>query len=139
MARSPTTKSSTPSGYEPLQQYLIEFPGGRLQCLTVAWDTEQERWYHLYPDERIVADDALHWTGRYQTWNHMCAYCNTTDLRKNYDAATDSYSTTWAELGAGCESCHGPGEEHVSWAEALPEGAIPDPSQYALQVRFSRR
>ena len=26
-------------GVEPLQQYLVEFPGGRLQALSVAWDT----------------------------------------------------------------------------------------------------
>jgi hypothetical protein len=26
-------------GVEPLQQYLIEFPGGRLQALSVAWDS----------------------------------------------------------------------------------------------------
>jgi hypothetical protein len=40
-------------GVDPLQQYLVEFPGGRLQCLTVSWDTRQKRWFHLYPDERI--------------------------------------------------------------------------------------
>jgi cytochrome c551/c552 len=26
-------------GYRPLQQYLVEFPGGRLQCIGIAWDT----------------------------------------------------------------------------------------------------
>ena len=41
-------------GVEPLQQYLIELPGGRLQALGIAWDArpkEQggQRWFHLYP------------------------------------------------------------------------------------------
>ena len=25
-------------GFRPLQQYLVPFPGGRLQCLPIAWD-----------------------------------------------------------------------------------------------------
>jgi hypothetical protein len=29
-------------GVEPLQQYLIEFPGGRLQTLAYTWDTRSE-------------------------------------------------------------------------------------------------
>ncbi|MCK9997350.1 MAG: hypothetical protein KAH56_13825, partial [Candidatus Krumholzibacteria bacterium] len=40
-------------GYEPLQQYLVPFPGGRMQCLTIAWDTELKQWFDLYPDTDI--------------------------------------------------------------------------------------
>ena len=111
-------------GVDPLQQYLVAFPGGRLQALSVAWDTQQKRWFDLHPDERIPADDALHWTGRYQTWNAMCAECHSTNLEKHYDAATDSYRTTWAGIDVGCEACHGPGERHVGWArDRSAEGA----------------
>ena len=105
-------------GVEPLQQYLVEFPGGRLQCLTIAWDTERGRWFHLYPDERIPPDDELHWTGRYQRWNAMCAECHSTELRKNYDPETDTYATTWHEIDVGCQACHGPGGAHVEWARS---------------------
>ncbi|MDD4789044.1 MAG: FliG C-terminal domain-containing protein [Pirellulales bacterium] len=31
-------------GVRPLQQYLAEFPDGRIQCLPIAWDTERKRW-----------------------------------------------------------------------------------------------
>jgi predicted CXXCH cytochrome family protein len=103
-------------GVEPLQQYLIEFPGGRYQCLTIAWDTTAKRWFHLYPDERIPAGDELHWTGRYQRWNAMCAECHSTELRKNYDLETDTYATTWHEIDVGCQACHGPGAAHLAWA-----------------------
>ena len=48
----------------------------------------------------------------------MCADCHATNLRKNYDVEADRYATTWSELGVGCESCHGPGSKHVTWAEA---------------------
>ncbi len=104
-------------GVAPLQQYLIEFDGGKLQCLTIAWDTENERWFTLYPDERIAAGDPLHWTGRYQRWNAMCAECHSTDLQKHYDLETDSYETDWKEIDVGCQACHGPGSAHVAWAE----------------------
>ena len=49
-------------GVEPLQQYLLELPGGRLQGFTAAWDTKAKRWFHLYPHERIDFRDELHWT-----------------------------------------------------------------------------
>jgi predicted CXXCH cytochrome family protein len=106
----------------PLQQYLVELLGGRLQSLTLVWDTESRRWFSLYPKERFQPDDPLHWTGRYQNWNLMCAECHTTDLVKGYDPASDSYRTTWAEMGVGCEACHGPGKKHVEWAQALKPG-----------------
>ncbi|MEE2637324.1 MAG: multiheme c-type cytochrome [Acidobacteriota bacterium] len=100
-------------GVEPLQQYLSPFPGGRLQSLTIAWDTERREWFHLYPNEWIEPNDPLHWTGRYQNWNLQCAACHSTDLRKDYDPVSDNYRTTWAELDVGCQACHGPGETHL--------------------------
>jgi hypothetical protein len=109
-------------GFEPLQQYLIEFPQGRLQCLTIAWDTVRKEWFHLYPDERITHDDPLHWTGLYQNWNYMCADCHSTNLQKNYDEKTDTYSTTWDIIDVSCQACHGPGSEHVAWAEGNRDG-----------------
>jgi len=123
-------------GVAPLQQYLVEFPGGRLQGLTTAWDTETKRWFHLYPDEKISHDDPFHWTGRYQNWNHMCAECHSTHLRKNYDFSTDTYRTAWDEINVGCQACHGAGEAHVAWARTLPEGEEPDLDENSLVVNF---
>ncbi|MGD9765641.1 MAG: tetratricopeptide repeat protein [Candidatus Binatia bacterium] len=113
-------------GVEPLQQYLVPFPGGRLQSLTIAWDARPasqggQRWFSLHPGERIAARDPLHWTGPLQNWNSMCAACHATDLRKRYDAASNEYATSWSELGVACEACHGPGSRHVAWA-AAPAG-----------------
>ena len=104
-------------GLEPLQQYLIELPGGRLQALTAAWDTVAKRWFSLYPKEKIPARDELHWTGRQQNWNFMCADCHSTDLRKNYDAATGKFASSWSEIHVGCEACHGPGSNHLAWVD----------------------
>lgn len=115
-------------GVDPLQQYLITFPDGRRQALGIAWDTRSktgggQRWFHLYPDERLTAGDPLHWTGRNQNWNYMCADCHSTDLRKNYDPDTKTFETTWAEISVGCEACHGPGSAHLAEAQSgLPDG-----------------
>ena len=103
-------------GLDPLQQYLLELPGGRLQAYTTAWDTHAKRWLDLYPKEKLVPGDELHWTGRQQNWNHMCADCHSTDVRKRYDAAARTYDTRFAEISVGCEACHGPGSRHVAWA-----------------------
>jgi len=111
-------------GHEPLQQYLIELDRGRLQCLSIAWDSRPEseggqRWYHLYAHETgIDHEDELHWTRPSQNWNTMCASCHSTDLQKNYDLATDTYHTTWFEMNVSCETCHGPGSKHIEWANA---------------------
>ncbi|BBO67585.1 hypothetical protein DSCA_15150 [Desulfosarcina alkanivorans] len=123
-------------GWFPLQQYLIPFPGGRLQCLPIAWDSREKRWYHLYPDRPMASDDWLYWTNNGQNWNAMCAECHSTDLRKNYDPETERYRTAWSEISVGCEACHGPGSDHVAWAE-LPEMGRPDVADTALTVRTS--
>jgi len=104
-------------GVRPLQQYLVEFPDGRIQCLPITWDTERKTWYHLYPKEPIPHDDVLHWTRSLQNWNYMCAECHTTNLQKNFDVATNTYETTWSEIDVSCETCHGPGSIHVELAE----------------------
>ena len=109
-------------GVKPLQQYLIEFPGGRYQALSIAWDSRPkteggQRWFHLYPKEKMDHTDQLHWTGRYQNWNMECAECHSTNLKKGYDASTDSYKTTFNEINVACESCHGPASQHIEWAK----------------------
>ena len=130
-------------GLEPLQQYLIEFPDGRVQALSVAWDsrTKEEggqRWFHLYPDEDIGHDDPLHWTKLNQNWNFMCAECHSTGVAKNYDAATDRFATTWKEISVGCEACHGRGSGHVAWAKDWSPFAKKDNAK-GLLARFDER
>jgi Flp pilus assembly protein TadD len=134
-------------GIDPLQQYLIEFPDGRIQALSIAWDSRPkdkggQRWFHLYPNENIQSGDVLHWTKLNQNWNFMCAECHSTGLRKNYDGATDRYATTWSEISVGCEACHGQGSRHVTWARAqqswLPFNRIEDRSKGLLAL-FNER
>jgi len=108
-------------GVEPLQQYLVEHPDGRVQVLPFCWDTRPaarggQRWFHIYGDDPVPPGDPLHWTGASQSWNHMCADCHSTHLRKRYDAASDTFRTRWSSIDVSCEACHGPGGAHVAWA-----------------------
>ena len=105
-------------GYFPLQQYLIAFPGGRLQATRISWDSRDKKWFHQYEGQTIHHKDWLHWTGNAQNWNTMCASCHSTDLQKNYQFASDSYSTTWKDINVGCESCHGAGSAHIEFANS---------------------
>jgi len=134
-------------GLDPLQQYLVEFPDGRVQALSLAWDSRPkekggQRWFNLYPNEEIRHDDILHWTRLNQNWNFMCAECHSTGVRKNYDAASDRFATTWSEISIGCEACHGQGSNHVAWAHDKrswwPFGKSDD-ADMGLLVRFGER
>jgi predicted CXXCH cytochrome family protein len=131
-------------GVWPLQQYLIEFPGGRYQALGISWDAREksqggQRWFHLYPGEKIDHKDPLHWTGLYQNWNLQCAACHSTNLKKGYDAAGNSYNTTFSEINVACEACHGPASRHLEWAGKARSPYAPgtDKGLLALKSRWS--
>ena len=109
-------------GVSPLQQYLVKFPDGRVQALSIAWDSRPEsaggqRWFHLYPDETINHEDELHWSGPQQNWNYMCADCHSTNFKKGYKANDNTFKSTWSEIDVACEACHGPGGDHLAWAK----------------------
>ena len=109
-------------GVYPLQQFLIAMPGGRLQAFGIAWDSRPserggQRWFALYPGQKITYRNSRHWTGIDQNWNYMCADCHSTNLHKNYDARTRTFSTSYSEIDVSCEACHGPGSNHVLWAK----------------------
>lgn len=123
-------------GIDPLQSYLVPFPGGRFQVLDFAWDMERERWFYLYPDERADPNDWSHWTRGGSTWNGVCAECHSTNLEVGYEFETRSFSTTWSEIGVGCEACHGPGSRHIQWAEFPPMARLPS-DNYELLIRTS--
>ncbi|MGR3678432.1 MAG: multiheme c-type cytochrome [Paracoccaceae bacterium] len=105
------------AGIAPLQQYLLETEPGRLQSFDVAWNAEEQKWYHLYPDQDLTSDNGLHWTGPYKNWNARCAECHATGFEKNYSTKDKTYSSTQVEIGVGCEACHGPGEAHLAWTK----------------------
>ena len=112
-------------GFEPLQQYMVEFDDGRVQLIPFAWDSRPkteggQRWFNLYPDFSDNHQEFF-WTNTGQNWNYMCADCHSTNVSKNFDVKTNSYKTVFSEINVGCEACHGPASEHLNWANADKE------------------
>ncbi len=137
-------------GVWPLQQYLVELGGGRVQSLPLAWDARPtalggQRWFSLDAGERVTLADGLHWTGRARNWNHMCADCHSTGVRKGYDAAADTFHTARAEINVACEACHGPGSTHAArmaypaWVRRIAwrDGGLPARLTERRSVRWS--
>lgn len=113
-------------GYDPLQQYLVEFEEGRLQTLALTWNSKDSAWYYMadsvYQGLNVDHTNWLHWTNQAQNWNSMCADCHSTNLKMGYNPETNSYHTTWSEIDVSCEACHGPASLHLDWAK-LPDYA----------------
>jgi len=114
-------------GFEPLQQYMVEFDDGRVQLIPFAWDSRSkaqggQRWFNLYPEFNENHQDFF-WTNKGQNWNYMCADCHSTNVKKNFDIKSDSYQTTFSEINVGCEACHGPASKHIDWAKVANNSA----------------
>ncbi len=105
------------AGIDPLQQYLLEPVPGRRQVFDIGWDVVGKRWFPVFPGQDASPGNGMHWTGPYKSWEARCAECHATGYSRNYDPATHLYAPKLAEIGVGCEGCHGPGAAHVAWAE----------------------
>jgi len=128
-------------GVRPLQQYIVPFEDGRLQCLQITWDSDKSRWYHLsdsvHNGQDIQPNDWLYWTNNGQNMNGMCAECHTTNYKKNYDPKTNKFSTTWSEIDVSCEACHGPSSNHLTWA-IIDSLERPKDINYGLVMQTSK-
>ncbi len=109
-------------GVAPLWQYLMPFEDGRWQATELAWDPAKKEWFNVFEEQDRRHFEWGHWTGRGMNWNSMCADCHMTGYDKGYEPVSDSYQTTWVELGVGCEGCHGPYGQHVEWHRSRPDG-----------------
>src|SRR5262249_6688098 len=97
-------------GARRFQGYLSKLSDGRIYVLPVFWHNETGRWID-YKEITPIPDDPAH--DLRQIWNVTCVNCHATNLARNYDDASNSFATTWTEMGVGCEACHGPGRAHI--------------------------
>ena len=118
-------------GNRAIEQHLVLDHDGRYQALPIGFDLEKQQWFDLFPGDARAVEDWGHWSNRGMTANSECIACHTTGFEKGYNAANDSYQTTWAELGVGCEACHGPGAAHVEEQRNIAT-ATSSPSRYGL-------
>ncbi|HEX5422085.1 MAG TPA: tetratricopeptide repeat protein [Candidatus Acidoferrales bacterium] len=98
-------------GGRRVQQYLSTLRDGRILVLPISWDNAHKKWIdNLDVDNPESAGDPA------PIWNKSCMSCHVTDGQKNFDLQQDAYHSTWKDSAVGCESCHGPGSEHVARA-----------------------
>ncbi|MEK1890526.1 MAG: tetratricopeptide repeat protein [Phyllobacterium sp.] len=109
--------------YEPLQQYLVDLGGGRLQALDVAWDTGKKQWFWLGQGKPAKPGSTYYWTGPFYRWNRTCIDCHSTDPQANFMPNLNEYRSTYVATSIGCQSCHGAGAKHVEWAESKSRDA----------------
>src|SRR5271166_1781321 len=132
-------------GGKNVYYFLTPLAKGRLQVLPVAYDVHKHTWYDTtasgvrhFPDRR-QHDEALPWTDRLFTFNTTCFDCHVSQLATNYDLKTDTYQTTWREAGISCESCHGPGGEHIEAMEAGVKGHTSKDIKIIRTLEFSHQ
>lgn len=104
--------------YEPLQQYLADIGGGKLQALDIAWNTTKGEWFWLGEGNPAKAGSTYHWTGPFYRWNRTCIDCHSTDPRSGFQPASGEYRSSYVATSIGCQSCHGPAAAHVNAAKA---------------------
>ncbi|HEY5909181.1 MAG TPA: tetratricopeptide repeat protein [Verrucomicrobiae bacterium] len=119
--------------------FLTALDRGWLQVLPVAYDVRRQEWFDTtasamrhFGDRR---DQAFYWKERPLTFNTSCFGCHVSQLSKNYDLATDSYHTAWAEPGINCETCHGPSAEHARLFRAMPTNRPAPPDVKLISMR----
>lgn len=131
-------KIAQTTGGKNVFYFLTQLERGHLQTLPAAYDVRRQEWFDTtasavrhFDDGR--RDEALYWKERPLTFNSSCYNCHVSQLEKNYDLGTDSYRTIWAEPGINCETCHGPGEQHVELFRNWPTNK-PPPADLKLIV-----
>jgi tetratricopeptide (TPR) repeat protein len=123
----------------PLQQvmggkntyfFLTPMERGRLQTAPLAYDIPTKKWYDVAASgvrmHGGTPDAPLSWTDPLFTFNTSCFNCHVSQIQTNYDLASDTYRTLWSEPGITCETCHGPGDEHVAMYMKDPNGRPAD-------------
>jgi tetratricopeptide (TPR) repeat protein len=123
--------------------FLTELERGRLQVLPVGFDLQAGEWFDTAASAMRhfsdASDEPLDWRHPAYTFNTSCHGCHVSQLATNYDLDTDSYRTAWVEPGINCETCHGPGDEHIRVCREAPEGQPPADLEIILTTAFDEQ
>ena len=129
-------------GGKNVYYFLTPLDKGRLQVLPVAFDVREKAWFdttlsmlrHLGTGRR---EEPLSWKDNLLTFNTACYGCHVSQFSSNYDLATDTYHSVWTEPGINCETCHGPGAEHIRVCREAPQGTTPPDLKIISAKKFT--
>ncbi|MBF0328149.1 MAG: hypothetical protein HQL10_03255 [Nitrospirae bacterium] len=111
------------------QRYMTKFSNGAYKVLPVQWNVKTSEWVDYRGLKTATPGSGKYWSDKVNTWQTQCGSCHVTNLEFEYDEKNDTFKDTkWADNGAGCEACHGPGSKHIEAAtEAEKREAIINP------------
>ena len=98
-------------GSRRIQQYVIK-TGDRHLRIPLAWNIEEKRWFHL--NGGFLHPDGTDFNEHTTLWDANCIFCHNTKARPGFDWNQKTFNSRVAQLGIGCESCHGPGADHIA-------------------------
>lgn len=100
------------TGSHRMQEYWVgsEEPN-LLRQIPWVYLIEDQQWVPREDIFIIPPDSPRHFV----TWNNNCIVCHATRGNPNFDAEAMTMQTQVAELGIACESCHGPGQDHIDY------------------------
>lgn len=133
-------------GGKNVYYFLTEWEGGRLQTLPLAYDVNTKLWYNNpasavrhFPNmnQGGMQDSALSWREMQYTFNTSCYGCHVSQLKNNFDLATNTYQTNWKEAGINCETCHGPCADHIKVCREAGEGNVPKDLKIIITKTFT--
>lgn len=128
-------------GLDPLIQYVVEGKNGAYQVLSAAYDPKKDEFFDVFNNEPRAPGDWGHWLSGGMNWNSNCAYCHTTDFRKNFKVGDNSYHSGFSAHGVSCLQCHDALPKDCKHSELSEFAERPSPAErmYACAVCHSRR
>ncbi|MCG8606495.1 tetratricopeptide repeat protein, partial [bacterium] len=112
------------------QTYFAEFPDGTLRFLPFDFIKNENVWFGetkegkgWVPIENTLSiTDLGEWPPNRILGTHSafenCQQCHGSQISVEYDATKRLYATRYKSLTINCESCHGPGRQHVEIARS---------------------
>jgi hypothetical protein len=104
-------------GINRRQTYITKFPNGELHVLPIEWNVDRMVWTDYFGVKKYYPGSGKYWSDTGRMWQLKCGGCHVTGMDIQYNNDTNSFDTSWVDLGIGCEACHGPGSNHVKAAK----------------------
>jgi Flp pilus assembly protein TadD len=119
------------------QGFITRLPDGTERFLPWDWSRTENLWFcntgsrlnrgWLPIDENMRLSDCGDWPplrpiGTVDRFAN-CQECHGSQIRTTLDPEAGRYHTEYTTLQVNCESCHGPGRAHVSWASSGRQAA----------------
>lgn len=117
-------------GGKNVYYFLTPMDRGRLQVLPLAYDVRKKSWFDTAASGirhfQDIEEEPVGWKDPEYTFNTSCYGCHVSQFTRNYDLASDTYSSVWLEPGINCETCHGSATEHVRVCRQAGKGNTPE-------------